>query len=264
MRALLAITILAAPSTACVTAAMVEQESRELGTPAVYAADPESLVVAARATLNADRFEIYGVSRPDTATRVVLGGKPWGLFNYGEWVRLTISSSAAGTADVRVVSRSGYALDVFHRTRAPFVLQSLDSRLDPAAVLVAGVHLVAQGSGRAVEGELVGLRDDWLILRARAGVDTALALGDVTRASVLRGRVGQAREFALVAALLGSCIGFLIANESTRNGDWFAGLERLAGTMTGMSVGLLAGAVIGSEVKTPVWSDLNLQRLRAR
>lgn len=263
MRALLAVAVLCVSTAACVTTAMMERESLTAGTPALYAASPETVAAAARAALSADRFDVHGVDRPDTSTRVVLGSRAPGLFASGEWLRFAISGSAR-SAEVRVVSRSGSLLDVFHRDRAPLLLRALDERLDPNAVLVPGatVRLVDVTTRRAIIGELTHRSGDSLMLRRPGAGDTSLVLGELARAAVLRGRTGSAREFALVGMVVGGLIGFAIASANTSQDDWFRGLEQMSGASAGALVGLVAGGVLGAQVRTPMWSDVDVRGLR--
>jgi hypothetical protein len=254
----------ALPTTGCLTAAMMEQESLTAGQPVAYAADPDTVVTAARLALSDRGLDLHGVSRPDTTTRLVLGAKPAGPFTYGAWMRLAISAGDSGATALRVVSRSRSLLDLFHQDASPTLLQALDARLAPTAVLVPRTHVRLVVSGHAIEGELTDVRDDALIVRDPTAAETAVPLGDLARASVLRGRLSNAKEMMLVGSVIGGFAGLLIANANTRPNELFAGLERLSGTMAGSLVGAVAGGIIGSRIKTAIWSDLDVRRLRSR
>jgi hypothetical protein len=218
--------------------------------------------VAARAALGDEKLKLYGVNRLDSATRMVLGGREMGLFTNGEWVRLVVTGTGADTGMVRVLSRSGYALDLRHSSRAPYVLRQLDARLDPAAVLVAGNRVRAQLGPRAVTGELALIdRDSLRLQSAMDAAGTPLALADVTRLSIHRGSRRHTREVALAGALAGAIVGLVLSNESAQD-QWLGDLHRLIGLQLGMLAGFVVGAGVGSQVRTDIWSDLDMARLR--
>jgi hypothetical protein len=71
--------------------------------------------------------------------------------------------------------------------------------------------------------------------------------------SVSRGSYGHAKEGALIGSLVGGLVGLIaVVPES----DTWAGVERAAGFMVGSLIGVVSGSLIGSAVRTEVWSEV--------
>jgi len=242
---------------------MMERQSLTAGTAVLYAAHPDSITSAARTVLSSRRVDLQLQSRPDTATTMILGGRPMGLLSNGEWIRFVITPTTRDTALVRLVVRSGYLLGSAKPGRTPLLFQALDARLDPRAVLVPGTRIRLQGA-RPGLGTLLGEFRRWgrdsLVLERHDGTATSVALGELARVSVMRGEYNHISEFGAIGSLLGYVVGLGLPESSTSD-DWF-GLERLKRAMGGAVIGMVAGAFLGSLARTPVWSDVDVTRLR--
>ena len=254
-------------TSACMTAQMMESVSLDAGRPVLYDAHPETVTVAAKDALHDEKLPLHAVTSTDTTRRMLLAGRSRSPFSNGEWVRLLIESPDTLRASVRVVSRSGALLDVFHRDRAPLMLRQLDARLAPTAVLVPGSRVRVQTAQPVspLIGELVSAHRGSLEVRPLAREPVSqVALADVTRLSIHRGNYRHVKEGAIVGSLLGVVAGAVYAGGQTKANDPFADLAQFSGALVGLMAGFVVGAALGSQMKTDVWSDLDVTRLRQR
>jgi len=258
MRALMTVTLLAVGSGGCVTAGRVERQSLTAGTPVMYAAPPDTVLAAARRILASRELELMVDSRPDSLTRLIVGGRPYGLFDHGEWIRFVIGAAAGDTSYVRIVWRTGNLLQWGDPDRAPSILRGLDAHLDARAVLVPGTRVRVGARGTNITGELRGWRGDSLVLGVGSAEKTTLPLGELARVSAQRGYTTHPREFGVAGGVIGLLVGLATTSKTPSDGPW-DDMDRYARTMGSSAIGMLAGALLGSQIRTPVWSDVPLK-----
>src|SRR2546422_9612254 len=105
----------------CATVGMMKELPSDAGGLASYAATPDTLVAVAEAAIRQQHMRIADTSQPEVGVRVVIASRPPGLFSNGEFVRVRIAPDSGGLMAVRIVTQSGYLLDLGHRNGAPQV-----------------------------------------------------------------------------------------------------------------------------------------------
>ena len=255
--------VLLSATASCATVGMMRELPPDAGQLARYDASTDTLAVAAEAAMNQQGLAVAEVTRPDATTRVLIAEKPPGLFSNGEYVRVRIARDSAedGFAAVRVVTKPGYLLEIGHRERAPRVFRALDARLSAQAIGPwPGMRLLATPhGGPPIIGSVVRMTRDTVVLQLSPGsAPRSLAIGDLGRLAISRGRYNHAREGMVIGVVVGGAVGALIGG-SQESDDWIK-LNGVVGFWIGSLVGVLVGGAVGSTARTDVWSDLPLRR----
>jgi len=242
----------------CATVGMMNELPPDVGTLAVYAAPPDTLVAAAEETIVQQHLRLADTSRPDADTRVMIARRPPGLFSNGEYVRVRISRDSGGLMAVRVVTRPGYLLEVGHRERAPRVFEAMDARLDARALGPwPGMRVRATPRGASpIIGTVARVTADTLVLGGGIGNTTVLRISALDGLAVSRGSYRHVREGALIGALVGALIGGVLGGQAEETSSYYQGLNVFAGVLVGAAAGGVVGGVAGASVRTEVWSPL--------
>jgi len=255
--------VLLSATASCATVGMMRELPPDAGQLARYDASPDTLAVAAEAAINQQGLAVAEVTRPDATTRVLIAEKPPGLFSNGEYLRVRIARDSAedGFALVRVVTKPGYLLEIGHRERAPHVFRALDARLSAQAIGPwPGMRLLATPHGAPpIIGNVVRVTRDTVVLQLSPGsAPRSLAIGDLGRLAISRGRYNRAREGMVIGVVVGGAVGALIG-ASQQSDDWVK-LNGVAGFAIGSLVGVVVGGAVGSTARADVWSDLPLRQ----
>jgi len=235
----------------CATVGMMKELPPDAGRLARYAAPPDTLAAVAEEAIRQQHLLVVDTSR-DAAARVVIGRRSPGLFSNGEYVRVRIAPDSGGLMAVRVISQSGYLLDLGHRDRAPRLLAGMDSQLGATALGPwPGMRVRATPrGGTAIVGTVVRMAPDSLILEGGARI------GALEGIAVSRGSYGHTRQGALIGLLVGGVIGGFIASASADSGDPWAGLNIVAGISLGIGAGAVVGGALGAGARTEIWSPV--------
>lgn len=240
----------------CATVGMMRALPPDAGRVAHYAASPDTLAAAAEAAARQQGFAVAEVTRPDTATVMVIGQKH-GLFSDGEYVRLRIARDTGELTAVRIVSRPGDLVELWPRQRAPRLFQAMDTQLGPQAMGPwPGMRVRAAPRGGApIVGNVVRVSNDTIVLQPGGGVaPQPFAVGDLGRLAVSRGSYSHPKAGALIGLVVGGVVGAAIGGSSTD--EPYAGLGVGLGIGIGGVAGALLGGVVGSGTRTEVWSDV--------
>ena len=255
--------VLLSATASCATVGMMRELPPDAGQLARYDASIDTIAVAAEAAINQQGLAVAEVTRLDATTRVLIAEKPRGVFSKGEYVRVRIARDSAedGFAAVRVVTKPGYLLEIGHRERAPHVFRALDARLSARAIGPwPGMRLLATPhGGPPIIGNVVRVSRDTVVLQLSPGsAPRSLAIGDLGRLAISRGRYNRAREGMVIGVVVGGVVGALIG-ASQESGDWVK-LNGVVGFAVGSLVGVVVGGAVGSTARTDVWSDLPLRQ----
>lgn len=247
----------------CATVTMMKDLPPDAGRLAWYAAPPETLVAVAEAAIQQQHLTIADTDRDDGA-RVVIGRRAPGLFSNGEFVRVRIAADS-GNRDamaVRIVSQSGYLLDLAHRDGAPSLFGAMDAQL-PGAALGPWPGMRVRATLRDstdIVGAVMRVIADTIVLDgARGSGPHTLQIGALAGLKVSRGSYGHTRAGALIGVLVGSLVGAAIGSATTDSGDPFSGLNVAGGVFIGALGGGLVGGAVGASSRTEVWSPVPIR-----
>jgi hypothetical protein len=233
----------------------VLQEPVSRGRAYSYAASQDSLAIAASRALQKQGLTVLR----DTvvgSSRLLLASRGTSFTSWGALDRVAITPAAIGT-EVRVLSRPRASLDFLHQDPSPRLFLTLDRELDGSAVRTFQgdrVRLILRAPDNRRLTGIVLAGDDTVSLKVQARDQTlVIPAGDLAGLSVSRGSYGHAKEGGLIGSLVGGLVGLIaVVPES----DTWAGVERAAGFMVGSLIGVVSGSLIGSAVRTEVWSEV--------
>jgi len=242
----------------CATVGMMKELPSDAGGLASYAATPDTLVAVAEAAIRQQHMRIADTSQPEVGVRVVIASRPPGLFSNGEFVRVRIAPDSGGLMAVRIVTQSGYLLDLGHRNGAPQLFERMDTQLGVAALGPwPGMRVRATPHGASpIIGTVARVTVDTLVLGGGIGNTTVLRIPALDGLAVSRGSYRHVREGALIGVLVGAVIGGVLGGQSEGTSSYYQGLNVFAGVLVGAAAGGVVGGVAGASVRTEVWSPL--------
>ena len=256
--------VLALQVAGCVGVGAVRSLPADAGLRAQYRASPQEVATLVPAAFEALDHDVVEYEVSDSGTHIVIGSRWPGLFSNGQHTRALLVPRADGqTSELRVVSRSRYALDLSGQAgRAePRLLKAVDEALG-ADRIVAFPGLTIKGFTTGGAREVRGVVESGgtgVPLLIPEGLDaTSIRLDELVDASVLRGSYSYARQGAALGSLIG-LVALLAADPQCSPGGcsawtpvvWTAG-------------GTLAGFLTGSAIRTEIWSPAEFGPSTAR
>jgi len=119
--------------------------------------------------------------------------------------------------------------------------------------------LATPRGGTTIIGNVARVTRDTVVLQLSPGsAPRSLAIGDLGRLAISRGRYTHAREGMVIGIVVGGAVGALIG-ASQQSDDWVK-LNGVAGFAIGSLVGVVVGGAVGSTARADVWSDLPLRQ----
>jgi hypothetical protein len=244
----------------CVGTGTMRSLAPDAGVEVRYAVPADTVLAALPSALHGRGLRVAVHESFDSATRMVIATKGANLVTWGTLVRVLVRPSVAGDhSTARFLARSSFALDHSGRVDrvTPRAIAALDRILGPAAVgpfpgmTVRGRSVTESRS--LVRGTVIAGTDGVL----RVQPDGSAAGGPVPLATlrdlmVLRGTFGHRSEGATVGSLVGMVAGTIIGAATSDGPD--RRNAALTGMLIGGTGGLLTGMLVGSAIRTDVWS----------
>lgn len=262
MRFLLALGLFPAVG-ACAGVSRVRSLPHDAGLEAHYIASQETTLAALPAALSAARQRVVTRSDTGSTTDTVIGLRGANLMTWGEVSRVLVEGHPPEGSTVRVAARSRYLLDWSnHSERSALkIVEALDrdmgaTRIAPFEGLrIRGVR----GDGMEVRG-VVGRGPDgsFTLTQPPPGQDP-IPLSGLHSLAAHRGSFGHGSEGALIGGVVGLA---LVLSQAFEPLDCATYDSCVISALLYPNVGILVGYLVGTGVRTHVWSPMDLSPTR--